>query len=176
MRIKPDKNTKKITQNGITTVLNNFSYDYRPYVTAAVFIICFVILAVNLFDIQVVKGDQLSQTVSTTKTRTLNISGTRGKILDKNGIPLAVDQKTYNLEFYRDYNTTAQREIYTNSTYQVEYLFEHEGCKVYRFMDMGHYIYFTNCKGDVTSIESDSVRTVNRISRKPIIIKEQTLD
>ena len=100
MRIKPDKNTKKITQNGITTVLNNFSYDYRPYVTAVVFIICFVILAVNLFDIQVVKGDQLSQTVSTTKTRTLNISGTRGKILDKNGIPLAVDQKTYNLEFY----------------------------------------------------------------------------
>lgn len=56
------------------------------------------------------------------------------------------------------------------------YLFEHEGCKVYRFMDMGHYIYFTNCEGDVTSIESDSVRTVNRISRKPIIIKEQTLD
>ena len=45
-----------------------------------------------------------------------------------------------------------------NSTYQVEYLFEHEGCKVYRFMDMGHYIYFTNCEGDVTSIESDSVR------------------
>lgn len=45
-------------------------------------------------------------------------------------------------------------------------------------MDMGHYIYFTNCEGDVTSIESDSdsVRTVNRISRKPIIIKEQTLD
>lgn len=33
-----------------------------------------------------------------------------------------------------------------NSTYQVEYLFEHEGCKVYRFMDMGHYIYFTNCE------------------------------
>lgn len=59
-----------------------------------------------------------------------------------------------------------------NSTYQVEYLFEHEGCKVYRFRDMGHYIYFTNCEGDVTSIESDSVRTVNRISRKPIIIKE----
>ena len=63
-----------------------------------------------------------------------------------------------------------------NSSYQVEYLFEHEGCKGYRFMDMGHYIYFTNCEGDVTSVESDSVRTVNRISRKPIIIKEQTLD
>lgn len=63
-----------------------------------------------------------------------------------------------------------------NSTYQVEYLFEHEGCKVYRFMDMGHYIYFTNCQGDVTSIESDSVRTINRTSRKPTIIKEQTFN
>ena len=57
-----------------------------------------------------------------------------------------------------------------NSTYQVEYLFEHEGCKVYRFMDMGHYIYFTNCEGDVTSIESDSAQStgsaVNRSSSK----------
>ena len=34
----------------------------------------------------------------------------------------------------------------------------------------------TNSTYQVTSIESDSVRTVNRISRKPIIIKEQTLD
>jgi hypothetical protein len=52
-----------------------------------------------------------------------------------------------------------------NKTYQIEYLFEHDGCKVYRFIDEGHYIYFTNCKGDVTSIEKDSVQThvINRI-------------
>ena len=46
-----------------------------------------------------------------------------------------------------------------NQTYDVEYLFEHEGCKVYRFSDMGHYVYFTNCKGDVTSIKNDSTQT-----------------
>lgn len=63
-----------------------------------------------------------------------------------------------------------------NSTYKVEYLFEHEGCKVYRFMDMGHYIYFTNCQGDVTSVENDSVRIVNRVRRQPVIIKKQTLE
>lgn len=45
-----------------------------------------------------------------------------------------------------------------NKTYQVDYLFENEGCKVYRFMDNGHYVYFTNCNSDVTSIESDSIR------------------
>ena len=45
-----------------------------------------------------------------------------------------------------------------NKTYSVEYLFEHDGCKVYRFMDKGNYVYFTNCKGDVTSIKNDSTQ------------------
>lgn len=43
-----------------------------------------------------------------------------------------------------------------NRTYQVDYLFEHDGCKVYRFYDMGNYVYFTNCKGDVINIKNDS--------------------
>ena len=46
-----------------------------------------------------------------------------------------------------------------NETYTVEYLFEHEGCKVYRFRDSGNYVYFTNCTGDVTSFENDSTKT-----------------
>ena len=50
-----------------------------------------------------------------------------------------------------------------NKTYQVEYLFEHDGCKVYRFFDRGYYVYFTNCQGEVTSVKADStkVQTVN---------------
>lgn len=43
-----------------------------------------------------------------------------------------------------------------NNTYTVEYLFEHEGCKVYRFYDEGTYIYFTNCTGNVTVASKDS--------------------
>jgi len=46
-----------------------------------------------------------------------------------------------------------------NTTYNVDYLFEHEGCKVYRFYDRGNYVYFTNCKGDVTAISNDSTAT-----------------
>jgi len=46
-----------------------------------------------------------------------------------------------------------------NETYNIEYLFEHDGCKVYRFLDKGNYVYFTNCKGDVTSFENDSTDT-----------------
>lgn len=46
-----------------------------------------------------------------------------------------------------------------NQTYQVDYLFEHDGCKVYRFYDRGNYVYFTNCGGDVTAIGNDSTAT-----------------
>lgn len=35
--------------------------------------------------------------------------------------------------------------------YKVEFLFEHNGCKVYRFMD-GRYVYYTDCGcGNVTT-------------------------
>lgn len=44
-----------------------------------------------------------------------------------------------------------------NDKYKVNYLFEHDGCKVYRFYDLGNYVYFTNCNGNVTSISTDSV-------------------
>lgn len=46
-----------------------------------------------------------------------------------------------------------------NDTYQVDYLFEHDGCKVYRFRDKDNYVYFTNCTGDVTAISKDSTAT-----------------
>jgi len=46
-----------------------------------------------------------------------------------------------------------------NKDYTVSYLFEHDGCKVYRFIDNGEYVYFTNCTGSVSSVKSDSVKT-----------------
>ena len=46
-----------------------------------------------------------------------------------------------------------------NVTYKVEYLFEHDGCKVYRFRDYGNYVYFTSCKGETTSVLTDSTET-----------------
>ncbi len=52
-----------------------------------------------------------------------------------------------------------------NNTYNVEYLFEHEGCKVYRFRDHGQYVYFTNCRGEATAV-TDSTRVRNSINMK----------
>lgn len=55
-----------------------------------------------------------------------------------------------------------------NATYQVEYLFEHDGCKVYRFYDRGNVVYFTSCNGQTTNIMSDSTDTkrTQSINRK----------
>jgi hypothetical protein len=50
-----------------------------------------------------------------------------------------------------------------NQDYQVEYLFEHDGCKVYRFYDRGYYIYFTNVKSDLTMMPNDSTRIINSV-------------
>lgn len=46
-----------------------------------------------------------------------------------------------------------------NPDYTVSYLFEHDGCRVYRFYDAWSrsYVYFTT-QGDVTSIPNDSTR------------------
>jgi hypothetical protein len=45
-----------------------------------------------------------------------------------------------------------------NQSYVVEYLFEHDGCKMYRFFDRGYYVYFSNCSSEITNITSDSTR------------------
>lgn len=34
-----------------------------------------------------------------------------------------------------------------NSNIRVEFLFEKDGCKVYRFLDGGRYVYYTDCVG-----------------------------
>lgn len=47
---------------------------------------------------------------------------------------------------------------YNNQTYKVEYLFEHDGYRVFRFYDKGNYVYFTTPAGMTTAIKNDSTR------------------
>jgi hypothetical protein len=49
-----------------------------------------------------------------------------------------------------------------NQDYTVKYLFEYGGCKVYRFLDGGHTVYFTNCNGEAIS-KTDSTEIRNTI-------------
>lgn len=53
-----------------------------------------------------------------------------------------------------------------NKAYIVEYLFEHDGCKVYRFTDLGHVVYFTNCSGEAISYPDSSAIIKNKTTIK----------
>lgn len=53
-----------------------------------------------------------------------------------------------------------------NQGYTVDYLFEHDGCKVYRFRDGNSWVYFTNCTGNVTNVASDSTRVQTIVVKK----------
>ena len=68
-------------------------------------ILCmFCILTLQLYNLQIVQGESYTEIVESKKTQTKTVIGQRGSILDVNGIPLAVDQKCYNVRFYRDPN------------------------------------------------------------------------
>jgi hypothetical protein len=58
----------------------------------------------------------------------------------------------------RSFPLTTQKSD-NNPTYEVEYLFIHDGCKVYRFYDKGSYVYFTSCNGETTGVTTDSTGT-----------------
>lgn len=52
---------------------------------------------------------------------------------------------------------------YNNRDYQVDYLFEYDGCKVYRFYDRGNYVYFTNCRGEaIAKTDSSEIRSIGK--------------
>ncbi|WP_430816260.1 DUF4884 domain-containing protein [Carboxylicivirga sp. RSCT41] len=53
-----------------------------------------------------------------------------------------------------------------NADYQVSYLFEHDGCKVYRFCDEGRYVYFTTVNSDITVIPNDSTVITNTVRKE----------
>ncbi len=37
-----------------------------------------------------------------------------------------------------------------NPDIELELLFEHDGCKIYRFSDVGRSIYYTDCRGQTS--------------------------
>lgn len=45
----------------------------------------------------------------------------------------------------------------TNPKVTVDLLFEHDGCKVYRFKDSGNYRYFVNCPDRTTMMSGHNV-------------------
>ena len=59
---------------------------------------CFGLLAWRLYNLQVLRYDELAQRAETNRTAVVPIVPNRGEILDRNGVVLATNYKSYTLE------------------------------------------------------------------------------
>jgi len=60
-------------------------------------VMLFAILFVQLARLTLVQGEELAAKGNELKQRTITVAGARGSILDRNGLPLAYDVKSYNV-------------------------------------------------------------------------------
>ena len=64
--------------------------------------IMFIVLLFGLLDLQWRNGEEYAAQAVSGLDKELRLTGTRGMILDANGVPLAYDQNSYNVVFYKD--------------------------------------------------------------------------
>ncbi len=76
--------------------------------------VIFLILIVQLLNLQWRQGDEYAAEAVSGLDKELRLTGNRGMILDCNGVPLAYDQNSYNVVFYKDPNKST-------GTYGAEY-------------------------------------------------------
>ena len=65
-------------------------------------VLIFSLLGAQLYRLQLQMGSAYDTTFQECKSKEIRLTGTRGMILDHNGVPLAYDQKSYNVTFVKD--------------------------------------------------------------------------
>ena len=73
------------------------------YFTAAILVVAlFSIIVFRLLNLQVRSGEELLMKAEESKMKQISLTGSRGKITDRNGLELAYDTSSYDLEFAYD--------------------------------------------------------------------------
>ena len=78
------------------------NHSRRMLMLAVCIVTVFAIFAVTLFRIQIVRGDYYANLADTNVTTVIGVPASRGEILDRNFLPVAVNRTTYAIIF--DYN------------------------------------------------------------------------
>lgn len=84
-----------------------FADNRRLFIAMIVVLILFGTLVIQLANLTIVNGTELSEKSDTRKSKEIVTTGSRGTIMDSNGIPLAYDQKSYDVVFYKDYSKSS---------------------------------------------------------------------
>lgn len=83
----------------------------RLFILGIFFTCLFGVLAVNLFELQIIKGEEFQEEYMTLTEKTVKLASTRGNIYDKNGNVLAYNELSYNVTIQDngDYTRTNDR-------------------------------------------------------------------
>ena len=90
----------------------------RAFVVMIVFCVLSAILLQRVFYLQIVRGQEYLEDYTLQIQKTREVQGTRGRILDRNGIVLADNQLAYSvtIEDNGEYSTTEERNQNINET------------------------------------------------------------
>lgn len=107
----------------------NKSFIGRYRAVAIVLAACCLAIVVRLYYLQIVKHDDFVATSESKSTKSIPLIGMRGTIYDNDMIPLAYDQRSYNIQFYRDASRTTDKDraAYTASILKTIQLIESNG-------------------------------------------------
>ncbi len=115
--------TIKKTFETLWEILNN-----RYIILSIVTIVIAIIFIVQLFNIQIVNGEEYRQTAQKRMVRSENIIAPRGEITDRNGVVLATSKLAFDVELYKvNVDTKAQN----NGLKKFVEILETNGDKIY---------------------------------------------
>jgi penicillin-binding protein 2 len=130
----------------------------RFIAAAAVLLSLIALIVVQLMNLQIRQGAAFLDESMTKKTREITLKGERGKILDENGIVLAYDEQSYNVEFYRASISSDKISEYTRIINKTIEIIESNGDKIndtfaIRQNEKGEYEFYW---GDITPEAAES--------------------
>lgn len=107
----------------------NRNNQTRYVAMGVIMALVFSVFGWRLYDLQIANQETYAAQAEEKKQKTLTLTGSRGKILDRNAVPLAYNQRSFEVQFYRDpsRSTQADREAYTQSIMEVIEIVEKNG-------------------------------------------------
>ena len=107
----------------ISNVLEN-----RELVLSFILIVISIIFIFQLFNLQIINGASYGEQAENKIVRTETVSASRGEIYDRNGVLLATNRLTYNLELYR---TKVDISLTNNSIVELVNILNSNGDDIY---------------------------------------------
>jgi len=115
-----------------------FNPVFRIVALGMAVVLCFCLLLSSLHRLQLDEGDTYLAAAQDTKTQVISVEGTRGDILDTNGVVLATNRECYEVTFTwdPDKRTSEGNANYTKGLLVVIDLIEEDGGKVIDTFDI----------------------------------------